>query len=136
MGKVKADSPWAKLKAQVFLGGDEFVETMQARAEKYNQQDVQIPKAQRRPPPPSLKAIDKAEMNRNAAIVRAHATGAYSYQQIADHFGVHFTTVGRVVRWGDECHVSRPDPFRCLPAAARMHFHVMKMDKPSLWLRW
>jgi DNA-directed RNA polymerase specialized sigma24 family protein len=30
--------------------------------------------------------------------VRAHATGAYSYQQIADHFGIHFTTVGRIVR--------------------------------------
>ncbi len=25
-------------------------------------------------------------------------TGAYSYQQIADHFGIHFTTVGRIVR--------------------------------------
>ena len=97
---IKADSPWAELKGQVFLGSDEFVETMQARAEMNNQQDVQIPKAQRRPPPPSLKAIDKAEKNRNAAIVRAHATGAYPYQQIADHFGVHFTTVGRVVRMG------------------------------------
>ncbi len=28
----------------------------------------------------------------------AHATGEYSYQQIAAHFGVHFTTVGRIVR--------------------------------------
>jgi putative transposase len=32
------------------------------------------------------------------AMVGAHATGAYSYQQIAEHFGVHFTTVGSVVR--------------------------------------
>lgn len=36
---------------------------------------------------------------RNAAIVAAHATGGYSYQQIADYFGMHFTTVGRIV-WG------------------------------------
>ncbi|MBS61743.1 helix-turn-helix domain-containing protein [Salinisphaera sp.] len=27
-----------------------------------------------------------------------HASGGYSYAQIADHFGVHFTTVGRIVR--------------------------------------
>ena len=38
--------------------------------------------------------------DRNAAIVKAHATGRYSYQEIADHFGIHFTTVGRVVRGG------------------------------------
>ena len=36
--------------------------------------------------------------DRNRAIAKAHATGAYSYQQIAEHFGVHFTTVGRIVR--------------------------------------
>ncbi|MBY0578538.1 MAG: helix-turn-helix domain-containing protein [Burkholderiales bacterium] len=36
--------------------------------------------------------------DRNAAIVAAHATGGYSYQGIADHFGIHFTTVGRIVR--------------------------------------
>ena len=35
---------------------------------------------------------------RNAAIVMAYATGAYSYQEIADYFKIHFTTVGRVVR--------------------------------------
>jgi len=28
------------------------------------------------------------------------STGAYSYQQIARYFGVHFTTVGRIVRGG------------------------------------
>ena len=97
---IKADSPWSQLKGQVFLGSDAFVESMQARADKIHRQDVQIPKTQRRPPPPSIMAIDKAESDRNAAIVRAHATGAYSYQQIADHFGIHFTTVGRVVRMG------------------------------------
>jgi transposase len=31
-------------------------------------------------------------------MIAAHASGGYSYQQIADYFGVHFTTVGRVVR--------------------------------------
>lgn len=28
----------------------------------------------------------------------AYETGDYSYQQIAKEFGVHFTTVGRLVR--------------------------------------
>jgi hypothetical protein len=31
------------------------------------------------------------------AMIQAHATGAYSYKKIAEHFGVHFTTEGKVV---------------------------------------
>jgi hypothetical protein len=30
--------------------------------------------------------------------VAAYATGAYSYQQIAEHFSVHQAIVGRIVR--------------------------------------
>ena len=63
--------------------------------------DVQIPLAQRRPPPRPLAALAKRARDRNAAIKAAHATGAYSYQQIAEHFGIHFTTVGRIVRAGE-----------------------------------
>jgi len=62
--------------------------------------DVQIPLAQRRPKPPPLAEIAERAPDRNAAIVAAHATGGYSYQQIADYFGVHFTTAGRIVRRG------------------------------------
>ena len=45
-----------------------------------------------------LRQIEKEAPDRNAAIVHAHASGTYSYQQIAEHFGIHFTTVGRIVR--------------------------------------
>lgn len=94
---VKTDSPWANVKAQVFLGDDQFVKRMQGHLES-GHDDVQIPRAQRRPPAPPLATIARNVKGRNAAIVAAHATGDYSYQQIADHFGVHFTTVGRIVR--------------------------------------
>lgn len=47
--------------------------------------------------PPPLAEIAKRAPDRNAAVVDAHATGGYSYQQIADYFGVHFTTAGRIV---------------------------------------
>jgi hypothetical protein len=95
---IKASSPWRQLKGQVFLGDERFVEQMQNHAAENQRQDVQIPVAHRRPPPAALRQIEKDAADRNAAIVRAHATGAYSYQQIADHFGIHFTTVGRIVR--------------------------------------
>ena len=96
---IKADSPWMNLKGQVFLGNDHFVERMQAHL-KSGEDDVQIPMAQRRPPAPSLDEIKRLASDRNSAIVEAYATGGYSYQQLADHFGLHFTTVGKIVRGG------------------------------------
>ncbi len=97
---TKAVSPWLSLKGQVFLGDEPFVQRMQACMRVDARDDVQIPAMQRRPPPASLPEIARSAENRNAAIVAAYATGAYSYQQIADHFGIHFTTVGTVVRRG------------------------------------
>lgn len=94
---IKAASPWSNLKGQVYLGNEQFVQRMQAHIQ-LSADDVQIPIAQRRPPPPTMSDIEKRAHDRNAAIREAHATGAYSYQQIAEHFGLHFTTVGRIVR--------------------------------------
>jgi putative transposase len=96
----KAPSPWNQLKGQVFLGDETFVEKMQKRIAKHQLGDVQIPIAHRRAPAKSLAEIKRSTPTRNEAIQQAHGTGAYSYQQIAEHFGVHFTTVGRVVRAG------------------------------------
>ena len=98
---IKADSPWQNLKGQIFLGDDPFVQQMQAKIEARQRNDVQIPVAQRRPRPLSLPIIERSASDRNAAIVTAYATGAYSYQEIAAYFGVHFTTVGRIVRRGE-----------------------------------
>lgn len=93
-----AAAPWAQLRGQVFLGSDAFVERMQSGMAARQRDDVQIPAAQRRAPAPSLTQIERSSNDRDHAIASAHATGAYSYQQIAGHFGVHFTTVGHIVR--------------------------------------
>ena len=97
---IKAKSPWDNLKGQVFLGDEGFVQRMQAHLDPHND-TVQIPRAQRRPIAPSLDAITKQAADRNAAILAAYATGAYSYQQLADYFGLHFTMVGQIVRAGE-----------------------------------
>ena len=49
-------------------------------------------------PAAKLSAIRRQHKNRNDAIRSAYETEAYSYQQIAKEFGVHFTTTGRIVR--------------------------------------
>jgi REP element-mobilizing transposase RayT len=96
---IKAVSPWSNLKGQVFLGDEHFVKRMQTHIQS-GRDDVQIPLAQRRPPPPPLAEIERHAQDRNTAIVAAYATGGYSYQQLAEYFGKHFTTIGRIVRDG------------------------------------
>jgi len=46
----------------------------------------------------AFEAIAQAHESRNHTIVAAHATGAYSYQQVAEFFSLHFTPIGKIVR--------------------------------------
>ncbi|MGR8980850.1 MAG: hypothetical protein ACU84H_12280 [Gammaproteobacteria bacterium] len=101
MQGIDQESIWKHLNRQVFLGDDSFVVRMQQKI-KGKSQDITIPKAQRRPPAPPLADIAKSSANRNDAIVSAHATGEYSYQEIADFFNLHFTTIGNIVRKAKE----------------------------------
>lgn len=88
---------WDGLRQQIYLGDEKFVERMQKGA-KVQGDELTVPRAQRRSPPPTLASIAKKHHDRNDAIVAAYATGAFSYREIAEHFGVHLATVGRVVR--------------------------------------
>ncbi len=92
------ETMWEELRQQIYLGSDRFIERMQRKLEESKTKDVNIPRAQRQSPVLSLGAIEARNRNRRKAMVAAYETGAYSYQQIAKHFGVHFTTVGRAVR--------------------------------------
>jgi len=47
---------------------------------------------------PDLSLLLREYGERNKAIIAAHRTGEYSYQQIGDFFGLHFTSVGKIVR--------------------------------------
>jgi REP element-mobilizing transposase RayT len=94
---IGAESIWKDLKGQIYLGDEDFVEEMRGRLGERDE-DVNIPKAQQRKLAPKLSTIRRQYKNRDDAIGAAYETEAYSYQQIAKEFGVHFTTVGRIVR--------------------------------------
>jgi DNA invertase Pin-like site-specific DNA recombinase len=94
---MRAESIWKNLKGQIYLGDEDFVERMQSKLGERDE-DVNIPRVQQRGPAPKLSALRRQHKNRDDAIRAAYETGAYSYQQIAKEFGVHFTTVGRIVR--------------------------------------
>ncbi|MFT5259901.1 MAG: putative transposase [Saprospiraceae bacterium] len=88
---------WSNLNRQVYLGNDEFIKTAQSKL-MGSSDDVNIPIVQRRPPADSLAKISSRHSNRNAAIIEAYRTGEYSYQAIAEYFGLHFSSVGRIIR--------------------------------------
>ena len=104
---VGSESIWSGLNRQIFLGSDRFVENMQGMLGE-ECEDLQIPTAQRRRPPPSLEELSLHTASRNAAIVAAYDTGGYSYAEIGTFFGLHLATVGRIVRkakggYGNNC---------------------------------
>ena len=88
---------WSGLKGQIYLGNEKFVSTMQSKINKSGN-DWSIPKKQIRPVVKTLLQIEKQNQDRNLAIVAAYNTGAYSQREIAEHYELHPSTVGVIVR--------------------------------------
>ncbi|HEY0719988.1 MAG TPA: addiction module toxin RelE, partial [Gammaproteobacteria bacterium] len=94
---INTPSIWAGLRQQIYLGDEKFIRRMQKKMNPAGD-TLSIPKAQRRGPAPSLDSIAAKHRERNGAIIAAYATGCYSYREIAEFFGLHLATVGRVIR--------------------------------------
>ncbi len=88
---------WDDLRYQVFLGGDDFVARF-AEAVKPGDDLREVPRAQRRPFVLSLAEFERKHETRKQAMVAAYLSGAYTLQEVGDHFGVHYATVSRAVK--------------------------------------
>ena len=88
---------WSQITNQIYLGSPDFVEKVQQHLTD-RKDDVQIPRAQKRPMPKSLLEYEKLTTSRDKAIVQAYGSGGYSYQELGDHFGLHFTRIGKIIR--------------------------------------
>ena len=93
---LQQTSPWYQLKQQIFLGGDAFVEQVQARVVKRELSEV--PKIQRRAKPKSLVEYATIAVSRDDAIFRAYRSGGYTLKEIADHHDLHYSTISRIVK--------------------------------------
>lgn len=60
--------------------------------------NLDVPKAPVRPTAPRLEPVGSNNGRRNEAIVKVYVTDRYSCQQIADYYGLYFTTVGLIAR--------------------------------------
>ncbi|HET7831442.1 MAG TPA: transposase [Gallionella sp.] len=93
---ARLPSLWAQLRGQIYLGSEAFVEKMQAQIDKKPALD-EIPRAQRRALTQPLVQFEE-RYPRNEAMARAYLSGQHSMAAIAQHFGVHYSTVSRAVR--------------------------------------
>ena len=80
-------------KQQVFLGDDDFVERMAARARTPSRE---VPRKQRLQK--SLAQYEREADDRDGAIRAAYASGTYTLKVIAEYFGLHYATVSRIAR--------------------------------------
>ena len=92
---ARLPSIWTQLQGQIYLGSEKFVEKMQMLID---QQPAlkEIPRVQRRVLTQSMKDFERKHP-RNTAIALAYLSGQHTMATIAEHFGMHYTTVSRIV---------------------------------------
>jgi putative transposase len=98
---LRAPSPWEKLQGQVLLGEQAFMRKVAPRL-KSKALAKEIPRAQRHAIRPSLKqAFGRVKPAQRAArdriIATLHLKHGYTQAQIAEHLGLHYATVSRIV---------------------------------------
>jgi REP element-mobilizing transposase RayT len=89
-------SVWHKLTGQIYLGGEAFVQRMSALAED-RLEDLEVPRAQRRPLARPLSHYVSAYADRREGMAQAYATGDFTLAEVAQAFGVHYATVSRAI---------------------------------------
>ena len=86
------------LTQQIFLGGPEFVERMQALAEIDPASAKDIPRHQRRAPPKPLEHYLNKNKDRDIGILAAVRDGQYSMTEIAIALDLSVSRVSRIAK--------------------------------------
>jgi putative transposase len=96
-------SPLLKVKSQILLGGSAFVKKMKQRLLT----KVDIKRDKKRIKRPNLKLLFPLKIRtdkslRNEAIKRAYQEYGYTMAEIADSAQIHFSTVSKVIKMGEQ----------------------------------
>jgi REP element-mobilizing transposase RayT len=88
---------WDGLNQQVYLGGDAFVDEVKSLVNISNDLS-EIPRVQWKSSGKGLDDYEGEGQYRNDAMARAFLEGEFRMNEIAAHFGVHYSTVSRAVK--------------------------------------
>ena len=91
-------SIWEGLRNQVFLGGEAFVDRHQEMINEKAELD-DIPALQKRALSKPLSSYRDQYKDDNIAITQAYLSGGYTMKEIGEHFGKHYTTVSRIIKF-------------------------------------
>jgi hypothetical protein len=99
---ISTESIWEKVKAQSILGREDFGEGIEDYVRGYK--DIpEIPKSQRYMNRPILEIFFADELigdkkRRDKRIVEAVEEFGYSQKEVAEHLGMHFSSISRIMR--------------------------------------
>jgi REP element-mobilizing transposase RayT len=92
---------WQQLKHQVYLGDEDFIDTVRYRAKHtaLPQKEIsEVTRLQRRALAKPLTEYRNMHPERNQAIIAAYASGAYTMAEIAQEFQLHYTSISRIIK--------------------------------------
>lgn len=104
MKGIALNTPWEKVKGQIILGSDRFLGLV-GELLSGKEQIPEIPRLQRFANRPTLEVLFScghrvSKNERNVAIFEAHVKHGYRLKEIAQHLGIHYTTVSKVIGAG------------------------------------
>jgi len=105
-------SVWSGLKGQLRLGDDAFAQGLGQQSQR-QPVSPEIPRVQRGVGVPPLAHFIAMTGDRRAAMAHAYATRGYSLKQIADAFGVHYSTVSRATRHEEHWRTKIREKWQC-----------------------
>jgi hypothetical protein len=98
---IHKDSPWKDVKGQCLLGGKQFIEKLSPYLTQKSAL-TEVPIVDRKVSRPDLASLfseptrtDKSR--RNQIIRRARFEYGYRQKEIADHLGLHYTTISNII---------------------------------------
>ena len=94
---VGLPSIWGELQNQIFLGSEKFINKHQKKI-KAKETLNDIPKLQKRKLPKALKYYADKYKDQNKSILNAYLSGGYTLKEIGEYFGMHYSTVSRIVK--------------------------------------
>lgn len=94
---LAARSPWKDVRQEIYLGDERFIESAQIRMLEARREDAEIPQTQRLKAPATLDDLFTGAGDIPSAVSHAYRSGQFTMRQIADHLGVHYSTVSRLL---------------------------------------
>ena len=88
---------WENLRGQIYLGDEHFVERLASRIDQ-DKDLTEVPRRQRRGKKLALRTYRADYETRDEAIIAAFQSGQYTQKEIADYFGLHYTSVSKILK--------------------------------------